>query len=152
MVTLILILVLWIVAQNGIPNRAEAGSRQEVSATLTEWEIQIDKNIAQPGEVTFRVANNGTKMHELVILKTDLPVDDLEVVNGRVNEKTAGTVIGEIEGFAPGTTGEITLNLSNGKYLLLCNLLEANAGKGHYQHGMRVTFTVGTARSSSPTH
>jgi uncharacterized cupredoxin-like copper-binding protein len=152
MATLILILVLWILAQSGIPNRAEAGRRQEVSATLTEWEIKVDKKIAQTGKVTFKAANKGTKMHEVVILKTDLPVDALEVVNGRVNEKTAGTVIGEIEGFVPGGKEEMAFDLPKGRYVLFCNLLEANEGKGHYQNGMRVSFTVGTAPSSPLIH
>jgi uncharacterized cupredoxin-like copper-binding protein len=58
----------------------------------------------------------------------------LPVVKFKADEE--GLVIGEIEEFAPGKTGRITLNLKRGRYLLICNVV------GHYMLGMTREFRV----------
>jgi uncharacterized cupredoxin-like copper-binding protein len=74
------------------------------------------------------------KQHEMVVLKTDTPFDQLEVgTDDRVSEADS---VGEISEIKPGTTGTVTLDLAPGKYVLVCNLPK------HYAQGMRVAFTV----------
>jgi uncharacterized cupredoxin-like copper-binding protein len=65
-------------------------------------------------------------------------------MKGKVREETAGTIISEIEKIVPGTKREITVNLPEGHYVFFCNLLDDGAHEGHYQRGMRVSFTVGS--------
>jgi len=78
-----------------------------------------------------------------VILKTDFPADALTVSGGKVKEEAVGKVIGEIEEFPSNMEKEITLNLSAGRYVLFCNVLESGQTEGHYQKGMRAALRVG---------
>lgn len=121
------------------------GSTETVSAALKEWEITLDKpSVAKSGKLTFKAKNGGTVAHELVVLKTDLAADALQVMDDKVNEAAVGQVIGEIEEFAPGMEKTVDLELPDGRYVLFCNVLENGATEGHYQKGMRIAFTVGT--------
>ncbi len=85
------------------------------------------------GKVTFTAKNTGTIKHEMVVLKTDTPYDQLTVTNGRVSEKDS---VGEIGEFGAGKTASVTLDLEAGNYVLVCNI------KDHYAMGMRAAFTV----------
>ena len=74
-------------------------------------------------------------MHELVVLKTDLSADKLPVKNGAVPEKQFKKM-GEVEDMAPGKSKHLTLKLTPGNYVLICNQ------PGHYAMGMHVPFVV----------
>ncbi|GEM_PF-275305 len=130
------------------PGAGANGTSETVSATLSEWRIAVDKtaagNTAGTQKITFKATNAGVRPHELVILKTDLAADALQVADGKVKEGAVGKVIGEIEEFSPGTEAEVTLDLPEGRYVLFCNVLENGEREGHYQKGMHVAFTVGT--------
>lgn len=78
------------------------------------------------GRVTFVVRNEGTMVHEFVVLRSDRPAGRLSVKGGRAVE--AGRR-GEIPRIASGGSKRLTLTLRPGKYVLLCNLM------GHYQAG-----------------
>jgi uncharacterized cupredoxin-like copper-binding protein len=91
------------------------------------------------GTVSFRVANTGSLVHELLVLPlaTGQRVGERVVgTDGRVDEtgslgeasKTCGGGAGD--GIDPGTIGWVTLHLVPGDYELLCNL------PGHYAAGM----------------
>lgn len=114
-----------------------AGAPETVSVELKEGSVSPDKRSLQAGKVTFKAKNTGTVAHELVILRTDLPVGTLKVVDKKVEEEEVGAVIGEIEEFPPNTEKEGTLDLPAGDYVLFCNIEE------HYQNGMRAALTVG---------
>lgn len=108
-----------------------------VNVTLKEWTITADKTAVPAGPVQFVVANHGTVVHEMVVVKTESPASALGVVNGTVDEAAAGQVIGEVEEFSPGSaTRSGVFSLQSGSYVLLCNVA------GHYGHGMRLAFTV----------
>lgn len=86
------------------------------------------------GKVKFKVTNEGSEEHELVVLKTKTAFDELAVdAKNKVNEATA---IGEVEGVAAGKAKAKTFKLKPGKYVLACNIAE------HYGAGMRAAFTV----------
>ena len=88
--------------------------------------------------------NQGTRPHELVVIKSDLPPDGLPLVDGKVNEDKVN-ISGEIEPLAAGATREATFELSPGKYLLICNIVELVPGatpQSHYQNGMLAAFLV----------
>jgi len=90
------------------------------------------------------VENAGARPHEMVVVKSDLPPDLLPVSEFRVAESMVN-VAGEVEAFGAGESRVLELDLSPGKYLLICNLLERPPDAqpmSHYQNGMVAAFLV----------
>jgi uncharacterized cupredoxin-like copper-binding protein len=115
-----------------------------VDVSLKEWSIDVSPAMATKGKVKFEVTNDGSVPHEFVVVKSDLPPTGLPVQNGKVIEEQVN-IVDEIEPFAAKTTESITLDLSPGKYLLICNIVETPPGLpvvSHYQNGMVVLFQV----------
>ena len=107
-----------------------------VNVDMDEFFFTLEVDVAEAGPVTFNASNVGSIFHELVIVKTDMPVDELPVVDGKVDEDAAGEEIGEIEGPEAGLTLAGTFELEAGSYALICNV------EGHYVGGMFVEFPV----------
>ena len=133
-------------ASSGPNSAPPSGDASAVKVTLTEWAVVLDKASATAGSVAFTVTNAGTKFkHEFVVIKTDLDPADLPAdATGKVDEAGAGiTFIGEVEELEIGATQEASFDLTAGKYVLICNIVETGAGhESHYTQGMRVAFTV----------
>lgn len=99
-----------------------------------QWPLAPTPATAVAGKVTFSVKNTGTIQHEMVVLKTHTPFDQLQVdAAGKVGEDAS---VGEVSEFAAGSTKSVQLDLSAGSYVLVCNI------EGHYGKGMRAAFTV----------
>ena len=81
----------------------------------------------------FKVQNQGTIIHEMVVLKTTTPFDQLPVANDKVSESKRA---GEVGSIGKGKTKSKTLKLKAGSYALVCNIAK------HYGLGMRAGFTV----------
>jgi len=119
-----------------------------VDVTLQEWAVVPSVTTVKAGSVTFNAKNTGpTDAHELVVIKTDLAVDALPVdKDGKVTEDVAGvTLIGEIEDVEVGASKQADLELTPGKYVLLCNILQTEPDgslEAHYKVGMRTAFEV----------
>jgi uncharacterized cupredoxin-like copper-binding protein len=117
----------------------------QLDVTLAEWSVTANVASVPAGDVYFLVENEGPEHpHEFVVIKTALAADELPTVDGRVPED-AVDLLGEIEPFAVGSTGSLTLDLAPGTYLLLCNIVEeAHDGtfESHYELGMRTSLTV----------
>jgi uncharacterized cupredoxin-like copper-binding protein len=98
------------------------------------------------GTVSFKVKNNGTFTHEMVVVKvadaSDLPTEP----NGEVNEDKIpkAAAIGEVEDVLPGTTKTLKVKLDAGKYVLFCNKNDG-ATRVHFKRGMHADFTVTAA-------
>ena len=107
-----------------------------VNVDLGEFFVTPDADEIQAGAVTFNASNVGAIPHELVVIKTDTPVDQLPVADAKVDEGAAGEEIGEIEEFDAGLILAGTFELEPGAYALICNIA------GHYEGGMFVEFTV----------
>ena len=99
----------------------------------TDWSYTVDPVSVPAGEVTFNFKNAGDSEHEMVILKTDIAFDALEITDNRVSEDDS---VGEISETEAGATVSQTFDLEAGNYVLVCNILL------HYGHGMRMAFTV----------
>ncbi len=95
--------------------------------TVTPASVQ-----ARPTTITFK--NQGTMVHEVVVLKTDTPADKLKV--GANHEVSEDASVGEDSETKPGRTKSTTINLKPGKYVLVCNI------ERHYEKGMFTAFTV----------
>ena len=122
-----------------------AASGGSVKVTLTEWAVVTDKASVPAGTVEFVVTNSGTQFkHEFVVIKSDLAPADLPAVDGKVDEEGAGiSFIGEVEQLEIGASGTASFDLTAGKYVLICNIVETGSGhESHYNQGMRVAFTV----------
>ena len=119
-----------------------------VNITLKEFAVIADVASVPAGMVTFVTKNTGPDdVHELVVIKSDLGVADLPVdKDGKVTEGVAGvTLIGEVEGIAVGETKQADLQLTPGKYVLICNILQTEPDgslEAHYKVGMRTAFEV----------
>lgn len=117
-----------------------------VSVELKEYAISPSPAAGSPGEVTFEIENTGTETHEFVILATDLGIVDLPTAaDGSVDEEAAGMkVVDEVEDIPAGEKRTLKVTLGPSKYVLICNVVEEEAGKTdvHYQLGMRVGFVV----------
>lgn len=104
--------------------------------------VEKEYSISAPGtpevgKVQISVRNAGTKVHELVLLRTDLPADALPVEGRKVQEDAKGIKsIGEIEDIEAGETKSATFDLKPGRYVFVCNI------EGHYESGMRAAFDV----------
>ena len=86
------------------------------------------------GPTTLTFKNMGTKVHEVVVLKTDTPANKLKV--GADNTVSEDASVGEDSETNPGKTKTTTINLAPGNYILVCDIA------GHYKKGMYIAFTV----------
>jgi hypothetical protein len=114
----------------------------EVNVTLDEFTINLDRTVAPDGRVTFDVTNQGTVTHEFMVIRTNLLPANLPTNPDGSYDENAGstTVVDEIDDLTPGENDELTLNLSSGNYVLICNMVAG--GNSHYALGMRTSFTV----------
>jgi uncharacterized cupredoxin-like copper-binding protein len=87
---------------------------------------------AGPTTITFK--NVGTMEHEVVVLKTDTPADQLKV--GADHTVSEDASVGEDSETKAGQTKSTTIALKAGKYVLVCNI------ERHYEKGMYTAFTV----------
>ena len=100
--------------------------------------IRTDKSSVKAGEVTFDVTNwSRSLVHEMLVIAVDnadapLPYDydQQQVVEEQVRS------LGETNEMQPNASKVISLSLSPGTYLLICNV------PGHYGAGMQTVLTV----------
>lgn len=125
------------------PSATPAGPTA-VDVTLQEWAVVPASTAIKAGKVTFNARNVGpVDAHELVVIKTDLgPLALPTGADGKVDEAGAGIeMIGEIEEFAVGASASATFDLAPGKYVLICNIVDAE-GDAHYKKGMAIAITI----------
>ena len=111
-------------------------------AKTSTFSLEPSVKTVPSGQVTFNVTNDGTMVHEMVVVKTDQTPQQLMQKDGTADESTS---IGEAADIPGGGSKSVTLTLPPGKYILLCNL------PGHYKGGMYATFTV-TDSAKPPAH
>lgn len=98
----------------------------------------LSSAIVHPGNVTFQVSNNSKDIqHEFLIARLKGSPDQVpyDASAGKVKEADLKGVqeLGDLD---PGKSGQMTVDLKAGKYLLFCNL------PGHYKAGMHKVLTV----------
>jgi uncharacterized cupredoxin-like copper-binding protein len=112
-----------------------SGGGTAVHATLKDDSITIDPDSAAAGKISFDIRNDGTTTHEFEIFRTDLAPDALPT-DGDVVDDAGLQAVEEVEDVAPGTSAQLSVDLSPGSYVMICNLPE------HYAKGMHSGFTV----------
>jgi uncharacterized cupredoxin-like copper-binding protein len=122
-----------------------AAGPSKVEVTLQEFAVGTVPATAASGSVTFDIKNNGPDDdHEFVIFRTDLDPTALPTVaTGAVDEEGAGIeLVDEEEAIPPQEERDLTVTLTPGKYVLICNIYDEAEKESHYQKGMRTAFTV----------
>jgi uncharacterized cupredoxin-like copper-binding protein len=108
------------------------------ASAMQGMQMLADPSAIRAGTVTFHATNRSEKLvHEMLVVKVrkldeKLPYEPKrsEVPERRIRK------LGEIPDLGPGKSSTLTLNLSPGFYLLLCNQ------PGHYAGGMWTALTV----------
>ena len=125
--------------------QTSAFAQTTVNVMLQEWRMMSDKMRVPAGKVKFSVQNRGKETHELVLLKTNMAYDTIPLQKaGGIDENNAGVLVDEIEDITSKKGKSMTVTLSPGKYVLLCNMVEMEKGQmeEHYAMGMRVPLIV----------
>jgi uncharacterized cupredoxin-like copper-binding protein len=112
-----------------------APSDSQVVAELTDSKITVNVQSVKAGKVKIGIRNLGTMLHSFEVLKTDVPQDKLPVDGATAKASEVGKV-GGVDNIAVGKSAAVTLDLTPGKYVFICNV------PGHYQLGMHTGFTV----------
>ena len=99
----------------------------------SEYAMTPEPAETSAGTVTFEVKNEGTLVHEMVVIKTDKGAANLDMPNGEADENGA---VDEVADLPVGESKTLELDLEAGKYALVCNI------SGHYAAGMYADFTV----------
>jgi hypothetical protein len=133
----IVLVVLVVVACNG-------SGPKEVEVRLKEWEVATSPVEVKSGRITFDVRNDGTRAHELIVVKEDLPPGELPLAAAGV-DKGRLNVRAVMDPLAPGDSQQLATTLSPGKYVLLCNVIDGaapTASASHYRNGMATSLLV----------
>ena len=107
-----------------------------VNAVLSDMKVSVDRASVPAGDVTFLIRNNGSIVHELVLLKTGARFDALPPNPDEATKAFEDIHIGETGEMDIGAFGAFDAILGPGHYVLLCN------EPGHYMAGMSIDFTV----------
>ncbi len=116
--------------KKGTPVLINVGDTAGTKAAMT---MTVSPGSVAAGKVTFTVSNSGTVIHEMVVLKTDTPFDQIPIVKNKISESSS---VGEVADIGKGKTKSGTFKLKAGSYVLVCNVSK------HYGLGMRAAFTV----------
>lgn len=111
-----------------------------VDLTLKDFDITASTTRTDPGKVVFHVTNDAPVTHEFVVVRTDLPDDQLPIgSDGLSADEERLDVVDEIPDLPAGAVQDLTLDLAAGRYVFFCNL------EGHYLGGMHGTVVVAGA-------
>ena len=108
-------------------------------------QIVVSPRSVPAGEVSLRAFNRGGLVHEVVVMplgpgqgagRRPIGADGKIDEAGSLGEAANTCGSGDGDGLAPGTWSWTTLNLSRGRYELLCNIA------GHYGSGMYTELDV----------
>ena len=145
--TLALTAVLTLVVVAACGGEGGEGDEGAINVTLQEFSVLPEKDKVPAGSVVFEATNEGPEeRHKLVFVKTgiapaDLPTND----DGSFKEEVhRADVIAWIEELAVGEVQSLTLNMTAGNYVLLCNVVAEREGEteAHFAKGMYTRFTV----------
>ncbi len=121
-----------------------AAPAKNINVSLKEFSVTPDAPVGAAGDIKFNVTNDGTEVHEFVVISTDLDPGKLPTkADGSVDEDKVDGV-DEVEDLAVGKSEDLTVDLDPGPYALVCNRVETENGEtqAHYKLGMRTAFTV----------
>ena len=116
----------------------------DIEMVLSDYDFTLSKPLA-PGRQVMRVHNSASQAHEVFLVQLDngkTAADFLAWFESN-DGPPPGRPAGGITAIAKGISNDITLDLTQGDYLLICFVPDAGDGKPHFVHGMMKTLTVG---------
>jgi uncharacterized cupredoxin-like copper-binding protein len=114
-----------------------ARSGSTVDITLHDFKIDSSTSVSSNTHVVFPVQNRAPTTHEFVIVRSDLPADQLPIASDGLSvDEDLFRPAGEIGEVDSGTTETLALHLAPGRYVYFCNL------EGHYLGGMHGVLEV----------
>ena len=142
----VLLAVGLLVALSGLVACGGGGSSGgAVDVTLTDYDVILSTMSVGAGTVDFAIENRGGFVHEVLVVRSDLAVDELpKTADGRFDEGAVGVrVIAEASDIPAGGTTELVEKLDAGGYYLICNLpAEAGDPLSHFGHSMYSPLSV----------
>ena len=111
---------------------------------MHEWEVIPEPREVPAGDVYIRVKNNGEEPHDFVIIRSDLPHDQLPELDGWIREDRID-VVGHLVVWEPGSQASGLFTLTPGNYVVICNIVEKEPSgeiESHYVQGMHNSLTV----------
>ncbi len=110
---------------------------RETNVSLNSFSITLSPSLINAGNVTFHIQNDSPDFrHEFHILRTSLAANQLPVIsNGDVDENKLDKIT-DLRVLKPGEMADLSINLTAGHYVLMCNIA------GHYPAGMHADLTV----------
>jgi uncharacterized cupredoxin-like copper-binding protein len=100
-----------------------------ITAQLGEMWVRPSATSVPAGKVTFRATNVGNLTHELMVERMPIRFDS-------PMHPTESAALGMIDDMDPGKSGQMTVTLKPGQYMLFCNV------PGHYAAGQHTILTV----------
>jgi hypothetical protein len=118
------------------------------TVTATEFKFAAPASV-NAGQVTLQFTNSGSQPHEMTIVKLNgnLTAQQFAALAANPNATPpAGpppfSSVGGVGGLVPGGSGQTTLNLTAGNYVLVCYIPDPATGKSHAALGMVQGFSV----------
>jgi len=120
-----------------------SGGAGENTFGLGEFTITPPTNSMHAGTVKITANNIGGEEYELVIVRASDAAGLPTGQKGSVNEDQIDEAdkVGEIEEVAAGSEKSASFDLTPGKYVAFCNIVD-HMGDVHFSEGMHVGFTV----------
>jgi len=112
------------------------GAATNLMVWMGDKDITLSADEVPAGQVTFMIMNRGTIVHSLVIVRTDVPHDQMALDPNdpsKVSETGSIAVTGQMD---VGSGKQISRRLVPGKYVLVCN------EPAHYAVGMHRGLVV----------
>ena len=115
-----------------------------VNVTLHDFAIESSTQMSSDTAVVFRVQNLAPVTHEFVVVRSDLPADQLPMASDGLSvDEEQLRPAGEIKQVEAGTIETLSIHLAPGRYVFFCNL------EGHYLGGMHGVLEVSADASGS---
>jgi uncharacterized cupredoxin-like copper-binding protein len=118
---------------------AESVPRNRLDVTIRDFKVKVSRRTVRTGRVLIHVDNQGPSTHEMNLDRTDLASGSLPLKPDGLTVDEANPAlhrIDSIEQLDLAASGDLTVRLRPGHYVLYCNL------EGHYLGGMRASFDV----------
>lgn len=115
---------------------APSASATTVTVMMSDKEITLSTAEVPAGLVTFMVMNRGTIVHSLVVIRTDVPNDQMPLDPADLSKVKETGSIAATGQMVAGSGKQIQRQLTPGKYVLVCN------EPAHYAVGMHTGLVV----------
>jgi hypothetical protein len=131
---------------NDGPEIGPPGPRTVVKVKLEDNSIVPDVDPVEAGRVVLEVRSSGPqKRHELLMVRSDAPADELPVRGDGSVETEGMEFVAKVDALGIGGAALVDLDLATGRYVMFCNLVDRPTDgslESHYKLRMHSVLTV----------